>query len=213
MPIIKVEEDGTAKYVGVREIEDSSVDHQLHGDKVVSRGRTRGDVENALQVDYLDRLEQHARDCALLEHLVENPPDQNAAEMLGTFVRLAQKVASDAMDLRTYDPFVVLVAEADYSEDVKIGEYAPFATETQRWSLDVCDPESSWRSARWALCDRAPWRIQDKEERERQEEEKRKQDQGKLSPQFKKALKAFGDAVDADRKRDARKRTSKRRAA
>lgn len=201
MPILAVTKGKKTTYIGVREFE------EYPGEKVVEAPH-RGYVEHRLKLDYLDRLEQHAKDCAMLAHLVDNPPNENAADFLQLTQALATKVSEDAIGLRTYDPFVVLCADAAGTAEVD--------TEHSRFAVDYSD--KSWSDSVLVLRSRDPVQREHDARMKEAEENRRKENEAKIPPRTRRAIETVAAYITRDRKKAKRApsknaRRTKRRAA
>ena len=211
MPIVKIEENGESMYVGCSEgfeIRVSAVAEEYE----VCRSRARDVVEHSLREYYLKRLEEHAHDCALLGHLVANPPDDSESRLpsLRAVDRLAHKVVEDGIWLRTNDPFVSLYADVvrDNPDETK----GTYGTQLQAEDGEGMYPadEDGWDDSSAILRKRSPWWRARKEEEQRAERE-REEKYALKSPKAKRLVDEAAKLVDEAGK--AEKRATARRAA
>lgn len=112
MPIINTTVDDKPFYIGVRDADDAaSLDVTANFSWSV-RSFDRSQVEHRLRIDYVERLERVAKQMALLRHLVDNRPDDDAGDVVSEAIGdLARELADDTAYLRNSEPFNCLVAD------------------------------------------------------------------------------------------------------
>ena len=161
MPVVTLTEDNETRYYAVTDGNECDTEALVQEFKL-SESNSREYVEHELQKEYLRRLTEHAYDCAQLAHLVRNPTDdETQIGHLGLLERLADKIAENAIWLRTYDPFTGLTAEAVRGGEraatgLQIVTGSPFDAEHETETVSTLGNDS-WGATEHALRIRSPW--------------------------------------------------------
>lgn len=223
MPIVTITKNDKTTYYAVTDASEASINSLVSEFKLRDCG-SHEYAEYALRKEYLRRLTEHAYECAQLADLVtREPSDEELLSRLKIKERLAEKVARDAVWLRTYDPFTALLAEVvnapgDYGTHLRI-DCSSESEEDVRYVSSLDD--HSWDDTEHALWARDPWRRDHfaRIAQEKAEKEAAREFPPVAEKRITKAYEAYRGAIDAAQKEktaaEARKakRTSKRRAA
>lgn len=160
MPVVTVTKNEKTTYVSVTAADECRLDAVVSEYGLDEHG-TREGAEHRLKTYYLEKLTQHAHDCAVLAHLIttepEHPDDEAPVNWIGTRDEIAQRVARDAIWLRTFEPFAGLTADVDmrseYGTGMKIGAEVVSSLDNDSWdatsnALRLDSP--MWRARRAA---------------------------------------------------------------
>lgn len=116
MPILTFKENGKTIYVGVRHANEASahIARRAHG---VIEHESREAVELGLLDDYARWQEEHAKDAALLRHLMEVSDEIGQDTTVGKAIwELAAEVETDALHLAESSPATGLLADVEFDD-------------------------------------------------------------------------------------------------
>lgn len=219
MPIVTLTKDNKTRYYAVNDADEISLDALAHDTEhyQIAETSSREYAEHALRREYLKRLTEHAYDCAHLAHLIEHPPDDETPTALNP-ERLAKKIATSAVWLRSYEPFTALTADVVGHEN---DEYGTALVLSENRVTGLYD-DRTWSASSLALMDLDPWR-RDNEARIAREKAEKEAERELTPAAQKRVAKAWDEIRRASKLTKVRaaanktvrraKRSTKRRAA